>query len=77
MSPSQSDKRLTPEQVQDLARVLHDIEIKASGSAVMAVDFANMNATVKGVADAKRQFFDVPGAHAGVLASTKTKDAKR
>ena len=77
MSPSQSDKRLTPEQVQDLARVLHDIEIKAGGSRLMAGDLANVNAAVKGVADAKRQFFDVPGAHSGVLASTKTKDAKR
>jgi hypothetical protein len=36
-----------------------------------------VNAAVKGVADAKRQFFDVPGAHSGVLASTKTKGAKR
>ncbi len=77
MSTSQSDKHLTPEQVADLVRVLHDIEINASGSRLMAGDLANVNAAVKGVADTKRQFFDVPGAHAGVLASTKTKGAKR
>ena len=52
-------------------------EIKAGGSRLMAGDLANVNAAVKGVADAKRQFFDVPGAHSGVLASTKTKGAKR
>ena len=65
--------RLTPDQVVALARLMQGIEVKETGAGVMAEDLANVNTIVKELADNKRSFFDVPGAHAGVLLGNKTK----
>ncbi|MCB1546643.1 MAG: hypothetical protein KDJ41_02180 [Hyphomicrobiaceae bacterium] len=76
-SKPEADRPLSPDEVERLLRHFHTLEVDADARALSAGDTDRVSAAVKALADAKKDFFDVPGSYGQVLAEGKAHGEKR